>query len=273
MTVQRLAMHRVEKPWGRRALWPGFPDPGADEGPIGEIWFQPDGEDEPELLIKYLFTSEKLSIQVHPDDEQARRHGHKCGKDEAWLVLAADPGATVGLGTVRPLDGDALRAAALDGSIEQLLDWKPVKAGDFIYSPARTVHAIGPGLTLVEIQQNADLTYRLFDYGRPRETQLELGIEVADARPFEIAAVPEPDDTQRQILALGPKFVVERRRGGVWQVDPGMTNAWFVPIAGEGTIADVTWRAGDCFAINGSVQVTSNGEADILLAYPGSRAL
>src|SRR3546814_2738640 len=91
------------------------------------------------------------------------------GKDEAWLILAAEPDSTIALGTKRPVGREELRDAALDGSIEDLLDWKPVKAGDFYYSPAGTVHAIGAGITLIEVQQNVDLTYRLYDYGRPRD--------------------------------------------------------------------------------------------------------
>lgn len=275
MAAKQLAMHRVEKPWGRHRLWPGFADPAPGGDPVGEIWFQGDDGEAPELLVKYLFTSERLSIQVHPDDEAARAAGYPRGKDEAWLVLAAEPGATVAIGTHAPLSPDALRAAALDGSIEQLVDWKPVKAGDFIYSPARTVHAIGPGLTLIEIQQNVDLTYRLYDYGRPRELHLDAGVAAADARPF----VPLPPPTQpegeagREILAEGAKFVVERRRGGDWSADLGSLNGWLVPVAGSGSVDGVAWRAGDCLELTGRVEVTGDAQADLLLAYPGARRI
>lgn len=107
-----------------------------------------------------LFTAEKLSVQVHPDDAFARDHGFRRGKDEAWLILAAEPGATIALGTLEVMSREELRAAALDGSIEHKLFWKPVKTGDVLYSPAGTVHAIGGGLTLIEVQQNIDLTQR-----------------------------------------------------------------------------------------------------------------
>ncbi|MCA1196375.1 class I mannose-6-phosphate isomerase [Sphingomonas sp. R647] len=275
MTAQHLAMHRVEKPWGRKTLWPGFPEPAGDDAPIGEIWFQSPGSSEPELLVKYLFTSERLSIQVHPDDAQARALGYPRGKDEAWLVLAADPGATIGLGTVKTLGPEALREAALDGSIEAQLDWKPVKAGDFIYAPARTVHAIGPGLTLIEIQQNVDLTYRLYDYGRARELHLDLGVEVSDARPFEFLQRPDQGvaGAGRELLAAGPKFVIERRRGGDWSIDLADITGWFVPVEGEGQVDAVSWRAGECLAVSGKIEVIANPEADILLAYPGVQAL
>src|SRR5690348_12627519 len=149
MTAVLLSTKRVAKPWGRHSLWPDFDDPAPGEEPIGEIWFpSPPGED-PDLLIKYLFTSERLSVQVHPDDGAARARGHARGKDEAWLVLAAEPESTVALGPKHPLSAGQLRTAALDGSIVELLDWRSVKAGDFIYSPAGTIHAIGAGLTVI----------------------------------------------------------------------------------------------------------------------------
>src|SRR3546814_10293004 len=95
MAVVKLFTKRVEKPWGRRTLLPAFDDVMNCGEPVGEIWFQmPDGS-EPELLVKYLFTSENLSIQVHPDDEGAKARGYPRGKDEAWVVLEADPGATI----------------------------------------------------------------------------------------------------------------------------------------------------------------------------------
>ena len=115
MPATKLATHRVEKPWGRTHLFPGFPDPAPGGDPVGEIWFQEPGDATPDLLIKYLFTSEKLSIQVHPNDEQAQARGLPRGKDECWLILDAEPDSTIAVGTVRPLGADELRAAALDG--------------------------------------------------------------------------------------------------------------------------------------------------------------
>jgi mannose-6-phosphate isomerase len=155
LTATLLATHRVEKPWGRHDLWPGFADPPANGAAVGEVWFQAPGDSTPDLLIKYLFTSEKLSVQVHPDDDQAHAAGLPRGKDECWVILAARPDSTIAIGTKAPTDRATLRAAALDGSIEHLLEWKPVKAGDFLYCASGTIHAIGPGITLVEVQQNS----------------------------------------------------------------------------------------------------------------------
>lgn len=156
---------------------------------IGEVWFT-DGKDLP-LLAKYIFTSEALSIQVHPDDEQARARGLAEGKAECWYILEAEPGAVLGLGLTRKLTADELRSAALDGSIEQLINWRPVRAGDFIFVPPGTIHAIGAGLSLLEFQQNVDVTYRLYDYGRPRELHLDDGVDVSTRNVFDTSLILE----------------------------------------------------------------------------------
>jgi mannose-6-phosphate isomerase len=269
-----LATHRVEKPWGRHQLWGSFRDPPAGGEPVGEIWFQAPGDSTPDLLIKYLFTSEKLSVQVHPDDAQAHARGLPRGKDECWLILDAAPEATIALGTKAPVDAGVLRDAALDGRIEQLLDWKPVKAGDFFYVPSGTVHAIGAGLTLIEVQQNSETTYRLYDYGRPRELHLEDGIAVSDPQPY--AAYPSPgrvaDD--RNILVDGPKFVLERLAGGTRAIDlPDSVTAWLIPVSGQGTVDGASLAAGECWSLTGSVRIDAETGADLLLAYPGEGRL
>jgi len=270
MPATLLATKRVEKPWGRSHLWPGFADPAPGAAKVGEVWFQTPHAGEPELLIKYLFTSEKLSVQVHPDDEAARAAGYPRGKDEAWVILAAEPHATIALGTKAPMTKDALRAAALDGSIEHLLDWKPVKAGDFIYSPAGVIHAIGPGLTLVEVQQNVDLTYRLYDYGSDRELHLDAGVAVSDPVPFVPLPAPAPAGDDRAILAEGPKFVLERWPAGyrVVVLPAGMT-CWLVPLAGEGVADGVAFRAGECLTVSGRCEIQAELGSDLLFAYPG----
>lgn len=269
MTVTLLETHRVEKPWGRHDLWPGFADPPADGEPIGEVWYKTPGDDTPDLLVKYLFTSEKLSVQVHPDDDQARARGLPRGKDECWLVLAAEPDSTIAIGTHEVVDADTLRAAALDGSIEQLLDWKPVKAGDFFYAASRTVHAIGAGITLIEIQQNSETTYRLYDYGRPRDLHLDDGVAVSDARSFVAPPTPGEVSEGRILLVEGPKFTVERWSGGTREVAmPDGTTGWLVPVTGSGTLGDVAFKAGDCLTVTGSAQLAASNDADLLFAYP-----
>lgn len=269
MTASLLTTRRVEKPWGRRALWPGFEDPASGADPVGEIWFEAPGT--PDLLIKYLFTSEKLSVQNHPDDAAARARGLPRGKDECWLILAAEPGATIAIGPKAPVSAEALRAAALDGSIVDLLDWKPVRAGDFFYSHAGVVHAIGAGLTLIEIQQHSDTTYRLYDYGRPRELHLDDGIAVAELVPYVAPEAPGEVALGRTILVEGPKFVVERWGGGrrALALPPGVMG-WLVPVSGAGVIDGVAFAAGQCVLVEGGAWLDAEPGSDLLFAYSGA---
>ena len=274
MTATLLATKRVEKPWGRRQLWPGFADPAPDGDPVGEVWFQTPDAGEPDLLIKYLFTSDRLSVQDHPDDAAAQAAGYPRGKDECWVILAADPGATIALGTKEPTTREVLRQGALDGSIVDMLYWRPVKAGDFIYSPAGVVHAIGGGITLVEVQQNVDLTYRLYDYGSDRELHLDAGLAVADPNPFEPAPIVGEVAEGRTILCEGPKFVLERWAGGERTIAlPDGIDGWLTPLAGEGTVDGVAWRAGECVVVTGNATLIAAAGSDLLFAYPGTRRI
>jgi len=141
------------------------------------------------LMVKFLDTAQWLSVQVHPDDAYARAHeAHTdwLGKAEAWVVLEAEPGAQVIYGVKRPVTREELRAAALDGSILELLNFVPVEKGDVIYVPPGTIHALGPGLLVYEVSQRSDLTYRLYDYGRGRELHLDSALEVTRLEPLEV---------------------------------------------------------------------------------------
>ncbi|WP_456414943.1 type I phosphomannose isomerase catalytic subunit, partial [Oceanithermus profundus] len=138
------------------------------------------------LMVKFLDTAQWLSVQVHPDDAYARAHEAESGwlgKAEAWVVLEAEPGAQVIYGVKRPVTRAELRAAALDGSILELLNFVPVQKGDVIYVPPGTIHALGPGLLVYEVSQRSDLTYRLYDYGRGRELHLDRALDVARLEP------------------------------------------------------------------------------------------
>lgn len=138
------------------------------------------------LMVKLLDTAQWLSVQVHPDDAYARIHEAESGwfgKAEAWVVLEAEPDAQVIYGVKRPVTREELRAAALDGSILELLNFVPVKKGDVIYVPPGTIHALGPGLLVYEVSQRSDLTYRLYDYGRGRELHLDRALDVVWLEP------------------------------------------------------------------------------------------
>lgn len=196
----------VEKPWGQDVLPAPFVDvPGRR---IGEIWFEPPPELS-QLLVKYIFTSEKLSVQVHPSDAQLPGHG----KEECWLIVDARPGATLGIGFRERITPDAMRRAAIDGSIERLLEWHTVRRGDFFYIPANTVHAIGAGVSLIEVQQNSDVTYRLYDYGRPRELHLDSAIAVADGCPYPRGLIRHAPERETVTLVDGPLFMLDQVAG------------------------------------------------------------
>ena len=140
------------------------------------------GEREFPLLVKILFPSEKLSVQVHPDDAKARAMGQPRGKTECWYVLEAEPGAAVMLGLNEGVDAAAVERGIAEGTLEAMLKQVPVSLGDMIFVDAGTVHAIGPGVVLLETQQTSDTTFRLYDYGRPRELHVAQGIDATKFR-------------------------------------------------------------------------------------------
>ena len=202
--LTRLETIVVEKPWGRTDIPAAFGDFRGRR--IGEIWFSnPAGDDAP-IMVKFLFTSERLSIQVHPDDEAAQAAGFPRGKEECWLILDAEPGAELGVGLNVETTREALHDAALDGSIVDMIDWRPSKTDDFVYNRAGTIHAIGPGLTVVEVQQNVDCTYRLYDYGRPRELHLDEGLKVSHPGPVHDPRDTVVDPHSSRMLVSGPHF-------------------------------------------------------------------
>ena len=240
----KLPVQLVEKPWGREELPAAFG--GAEGRRVGEVWFA--GDDALPLLAKYIFTSEKLSIQVHPGDEQAREMGLTSGKHECWLILDAEQGATIGLGLVRPLSPEELRRAALDGSIESLLDWRPVQPGDFFYVPAGTVHAIGAGVSLLEFQQNSGVTFRLYDYGRPRELHLERGIAVARPEPYALPGPMRVEGRQDQMLVEGPFFSLVHVASGDGDVLQDQRR-WVMPLAGRAAASGQEAGFGECLLL------------------------
>ena len=213
---RELAPFRIDpwysvRPWGFRDLRPWY-DRVAEGEPIGEVWLTGDdclvatgphagkrlaelfseehiallatdapSPDSP-LLIKTIFAKEKLSVQVHPDDKLAQMYGQPRGKTECWYALAAEPGAKVALGLKPGTTLAQIEEEIHAGTLEESLNMLPVAAGDMIFVDAGTVHAIWPGSILLETQQNCDLTYRMFDYGRPRELHIAKSLEATTAR-------------------------------------------------------------------------------------------
>jgi mannose-6-phosphate isomerase len=217
-----------ERPWGKRDLRPWYADTGTTEL-VGEAWLTGPqclvetgplagrtlasvaaelGAEFP-LLVKLLFPAEKLSVQVHPDDAWAQKFGETRGKTECWYVLEAEPGAAVALGLKAGVDVAAVKVAVADGTMEQLLEWVPVSVGDMLFVDAGTVHAIAPGVVLLETQQTSDVTYRLYDYGRPRELHLEKGLQVIKTKTQAGKVAPRKMDGFTRLIEQR-YFVVDR---------------------------------------------------------------
>jgi mannose-6-phosphate isomerase len=268
----KLPIRTVEKPWGKAVLPAPFTDTPGER--IGEIWFEPPAE-LPTILIKYIFTSEKLSVQVHPSDAQAEASGETArtgygGKEECWLVIDAEPGATLGVGFHGDVDAETMRQAALDGSIEDMLVWHAVKPGDFFYIAANTVHAIGAGVSLIEIQQNSDITYRLYDYGRPRELHLEQGIAVSKGAPLDPADRRHIPDHGTVELARGPYFTAHRLDG---LPDAALLAEYagpllVIPRVGEVLLDGEALKAGDCASAPSIAALTFPADGQCILVKP-----
>jgi mannose-6-phosphate isomerase len=233
------------RPWGTLDLSPIYPNHRFEEK-IGESWLTGDnckvangpllgkslaelstqycrdlvGEaaNDPSrfpLLTKFLFPHEKLSVQVHPDDEAARCAGYPCGKTECWYVAHARPGAQIALGLKPGVTRAQFEQAIHQQRAEELLNWINIFPGEMIYVAGGTVHTLGPGSIIVETQQQSDTTYRLYDYGRPRELHLKEGLaalkeKVASGKVIRPAPITvNGTKNRRSPLVASPFFVVE----------------------------------------------------------------
>ena len=248
-------MHTLhEKVWGSTALSPWYPD---SKNKIGEVWF--DAPPEVPLLVKFLFTTENLSVQVHPDDAYAREnHNGSNGKTEMWHILRADPGARIALGLKQTITAEKLREASISGEIMDFLNWIEVKPGETYFTPARTIHAIGAGVALCEIQQISDITYRLYDYGRPRELHLDRGVAVSNLEAYKPADI----DTC-------PYFRTERiEADGPVEIDVPWP-AILICLRGEGTVDGTgIYRLGEAWHIaKPTVRIAPSEASQFLLTH------
>jgi mannose-6-phosphate isomerase len=274
LTIEHAIARAKPKPWGSIDLRP-WSLASTSDGPIGELWFERPGLAAPKtaLLLKLLFTTEPLSIQVHPDDAFARSIGLANGKTEAWYILSAVPGAQVAVGLNYPRSATELRTAITDSSIADILRWHPVHKGDVIFIPAGTIHAIGAGIVLAEIQQHSDATFRLFDYGRQRELHIENAVAVATAGPRGRQAPPERLSGARMALTVNPHFALEQidlASGSAWMLD-APKETWILAIEGHAQLGLTTLSLGDAVfleADHAEIEVGADG-LKALLAYPG----
>ncbi len=278
MPTEHAAVRVVHKPWGLDDLQPWSNIDGSDDA-VGELWFERANKEAPTpaLLLKLLFTSQPLSIQVHPDDTYARAMGMPNGKSEAWYILSAQPDAQIGVGLKHQVTPQQLRASIQNGLIDELMHWRPAAKGDVIYIPAGTIHAIGAGIVLAEIQQNSDATFRLFDYGRQRELHENDGIAVAHPWPLRTPCNPTRLTTERTVLVASKHFVLERielPEGSSWAL-LAQPETWMLALDGHAAIGLAAASIGETIFIAGgrtSIEVGNNG-LSALIAYPGSHAV
>jgi len=209
LKIDKVEPHLTFKVWGGEKLWPyKSPQKSGElkdkpEEPLGETWevsLHEDGvsktsdgrlltelysSSELPYLIKFIDTGANLSIQVHPDDDYAKLNENSSGKTECWLILDAEPGAGIYLGLKDGVSKDMLNEAiSKNERVDKLLNYYEVTPGEFFYVPARSIHAIGEGVTLAEIQQSSGITYRVWDWnrlgldGKPRELHIDKALEV-----------------------------------------------------------------------------------------------
>ncbi len=274
MAPFRIAPIYDPRVWGFRDLRPWYDHVVESGDPIGEVWLTGDeclvatgpyagqklaslfalesvallGQGAPSpaspLLIKVLFAKQKLSVQVHPDDAMAQKYGDPRGKTECWYALAAEPGAAVALGLKPGVTLDQVREEIHAGTLEASLHMLPVAAGDLIFVDAGTVHSIWPGSILLETQQNCDLTYRMYDYGRPRELHIEKSLEATRLR-TRAGKISPRVLKDRTILIDVEYFRLERipvagSRSSAslpGESEPGPGLAYLFAVAGKGRIA------------------------------------
>jgi mannose-6-phosphate isomerase len=268
----RLSPWFSPRPWGSRSLLPWF-DLTVPERcePIGEAWLtskdciiesgphrghtlgqlaaqhpkqllgttasHQDAQDYP-LLLKFIFPREQLSVQVHPDDEMAQALGQPRGKTECWYCVESSKGS-VALGLKAGVTEDSVREAVQNNSLEQLLNWERVAAGDMVFVDAGTVHAIGPGVVLLETQQQSDITYRLYDYGRPRELHIDLALKAMRLKTAAGKVEPQRLAAGEMRLIQQTYFTVDRydlRAGETRSISAAAYPLTLVSLTGDATL-------------------------------------
>jgi mannose-6-phosphate isomerase len=276
MAIELARQQTALKPWGVVDLHP-WSKARHGGNAIGEIRYERavGTTEDPSLLLKLLFTSQPLSIQVHPDDAFAHAMGMTRGKTEAWYILSAAPGAKIALGLKQRMTPQQLRSAVEDGSISTLVVWRAVSPQDVIFVPAGTIHAIGAGIIVAELQQRSDVTFRLFDYGRRRELHIESAVAVADAGPADFQVQPSRLTEERKLLVSSPYFVFERidlAQDSAWCLEADC-ETWFLVLSGGARAGSFDIATGDAiFVQSDRIDIHADPTGMVgLVAYTGDR--
>jgi mannose-6-phosphate isomerase len=271
--IERARMLAQQKPWG--VLAPSL-DGSESVNRIGEIWYERSnvGSPVPDLLLKLLFTSQPLSVQVHPTDAYAQSVGLPNGKTEAWYVLSAEPGAKVAVGLKEEVTELKLRDSIIDGSISDHVAWREVYPNDVVFVPAGTIHAIGAGLVIAEIQQRSDATFRLFDHGRSRTLHVEQALAVAARGPAQLGPASQNVTEERTVLVANDYFVFERIQlppHTTWALNAAR-ETWLLLLTADARAGSLELRNGDAiYAQSDRVEIESGTHGlQALVAYTGT---
>lgn len=223
------------------------------------------------VLTKFIDAREKLSVQVHPSDEYALKNEGQFGKTEMWYVVDAEDGAGLYMGLERECEKDEFARAVADGTVEELLSFKTVKPGDVYFIPSGTIHAIGAGVVIFEIQQNSTLTYRLYDYmrrdkeGNLRELHVDKAMKVSLLEPYKEAKFDTDDES---VIGKCEYFETRKYSLNFTKQSFNVENNSYLSITcvkGEGTIDGEKISLGDTFFIPaGEGEVTVEGNLDII---------
>ncbi len=229
------------------------------------------------ILIKYIDAAQNLSVQVHPNDEYAKRNEGDNGKTEMWYILSADDGAGIYCGLKYDTDKDEFLSKLNDGTVEELLNFIPVKCGDCFLIEAGTVHAIGAGCVICEIQQNSNVTYRVYDYnrlgvdGNPRQLHVEKAVDVINFKKFD----DKTNSGKRQVIDGGYirnltscKYFScrELELSGVYSETNNDSFITVNILSGEGIINGENFVSGDSFFIPLGEKMTISGKAKAILS-------
>ncbi len=277
MSIEKALIQRIAQPWGRVDLTPWAAVPATNER-IGELCFERSDQlaKPPTLRLKLLFTGMPVSRKIGANDEATASPGIANEKSEAWLVLEADSNARIGLGVAAAISAQHLRAAMDAGSVSDLLAWRPTRAGDAALVPAGTLHAMGPGMVVAEVEQRGDASVVVADERNRRGMNVDAVLAVANLTPLPAAMPPIPRNNVRTVLVESPDFVLERAwlpPGSSWRINVRHEN-WLLVLAGGLTSEALAFAVGEGAFINEGTTDMFAGPAgaDVLLAYVGSTA-
>jgi mannose-6-phosphate isomerase len=250
----------------------------ANQGKMAQALWGP--EEQLTYLIKFIDTSDNLSIQVHPDDSYARIHEQSSGKTECWIILATEEGAGVYLGLKRGVTApDFEKRLKEGGGLEEMLNFIPAQPGDFFYVPAGTVHALGKGLRLLEVQQSSGITYRVWDWqrtdhwGKPRELHVQKALAVINFTEDFNQSLLESRREQVFLASQTPQTLLQHPQFNVHTYSLGMGEKRTVSLAGSRRVRAIVCTQGQLLLHRGNCQVAVSSYETVCVPFDGTPSL